>query len=432
MLIDLAAAEPLLAELTRSAPLRVDAHALLNGYSFARHGHTVIGTVAVEGIKQKNRWHVHEPELRRAAAELTLLPLDLSDLVPVDLDWASMTERHAPAARGWRGTVRDMVCQTAVRAPGPLDALDLFEPGVTRAVRERVIRLLQEQRDWEARERDESASRSRRQRDSDIVEAGHPVLVHGTYPSDLIVRRERRWLLPRAYVDLLEHADSCTRGLDARAAACRRCGTSADDQHVTRHSSPTGWLTLCRSCTLAGYAVYEGHLDGVRYTSTVRRRFRADAYLCSHCATSPATGWDHCYKHGLVRSPLCGPCNTAEGVNHGWWLDRPEGVAHLLRCQGCRTEQTLPDRYHAELIRRHLGDTARHPTKGGRAVCRMRPNVQAAVLAADGTATFALWCPTHARAARERESAHWEVTVALRSLGHLVDAFLAPWFTDPI
>ncbi|MYV47802.1 hypothetical protein GT031_20005 [Streptomyces sp. SID2888] len=73
--------------------------------------------------------------------------------------------------------------------------------------------------------------------------------------------------------------------------------------------------------------------------------------MCETCR--PATDWDHCHTHHLIRGPLCSSCNTTEGQGKEF-LAKRGSVPHLLRCDGCRTQRCLPPHHRLAALRRHL------------------------------------------------------------------------------
>ncbi|MFI7467466.1 endonuclease domain-containing protein [Nonomuraea sp. NPDC049646] len=65
--------------------------------------------------------------------------------------------------------------------------------------------------------------------------------------------------------------------------------------------------------------LYRGELAGRPYRTDRNSRRdwpSAATFMCACCATERAQVWDHCHTHGLVRAPLCSPCNTRHW--HGW------------------------------------------------------------------------------------------------------------------
>lgn len=67
MLISPQQARDLLAELTRTCPMRL-AVAALGTRGFHHHGHVFFGDTALEGHKAKNRWWFVADEVEKAAA----------------------------------------------------------------------------------------------------------------------------------------------------------------------------------------------------------------------------------------------------------------------------------------------------------------------------------------------------------------------------
>ena len=412
MLIELEQARLLLADLTQGALVTVEPQ-VLHAYGFASCGSVLVGELAVKGVKRKNRWHVEDAEVTRAGRALASLVIDPKDRAPVGFTWDSKaTDWWSGCEGGWRSQVRDLLCLMILSRPGPLDAQSLFEPGVPKKTVTRITGLLAQSADVAARRAEKGST---------------PVsdrTVGGTRPMDFLSLIEGRWTLPRAYADLMDRQEATRAVLLAQSRCCSRCG--AQDERNSRHSSTSGWFTICPGCAASAFHPYAGELDGTRYTSALRRRLPANTFMCCVCSSAPATAWDHCHDHHLVRGPLCAPCNTLEGVSlYGSWIDTAAGVEHLLRCRGCREAQTLPPRYHAELVRRHLESVERHRNPSGPGACQTRPWARSSSPpASDGSVTFTLTCRSLSSRTRSTHPHQWEVTVRLEDFAHLVPEFL--------
>jgi hypothetical protein len=96
------------------------------------------------------------------------------------------------------------------------------------------------------------------------------------------------------------------------------------------------------------------------------------------------------------------------------WLARPGGLAHLLECTGCRTSLTLPVRYQAGLIARHLAKTEQHGH------CEGEPYATAGTVDTTGSVTISFRCsdPGH------WGTSAWEVAVNLPDHEDLVREIL--------
>ncbi|MGW5440485.1 endonuclease domain-containing protein [Nocardia asteroides] len=88
--------------------------------------------------------------------------------------------------------------------------------------------------------------------------------------------------------------------------------------------------------------IYQGELSGCPYTPDRSGRGAwplASRFMCAGCLSVPAQVWDHCHTHGVVRAPLCGPCNTRHW--RGW---RPEhGRAPVSRNLDTSYYEWCPD-----------------------------------------------------------------------------------------
>ncbi|MFE0778107.1 endonuclease domain-containing protein [Streptomyces sp. NPDC058861] len=187
------------------------------------------------------------------------------------------------------------------------------------------------------------------------------VSIAGTLPLRLLTHAEEKWWLPRAYYALLDQAGQVEKNLFARARICSRCGAQGPYLGGWRTPTTSGYVTMCPPCSGAEFTPYTGHLRGVAYGQMRARKLRADDYLCRVCQSSRASVWDHCHEHDPVRSPVCASCNTIEGMGTPeHLLRREEVVAHLLECGRCRSERTLPPRFHAAVAQLHLEAEARH------------------------------------------------------------------------
>ncbi|MFD5110559.1 endonuclease domain-containing protein [Streptomyces cinereoruber] len=221
------------------------------------------------------------------------------------------------------------------------------------------------------------------------MNARRPMSIAGTLPLQLLTHAEKRWWLPRTYSDLLDRADQVEEDLLARARICSRCGARGPRLSGWRTPTTSGYVTMCPPCSGAEFTAYPGHLRGVAYGQMRARKLRADDYLCRLCQSSRASVWDHCHEHDLVRGPVCASCNTIEGMGTpAYLLRREEVVEHLLECGRCRSERTLPARFHAAVAQLHLEAEVRH------ASCPVRPHVRHRNTTQAGH-VFDLYCGRH-------------------------------------
>lgn len=226
------------------------------------------------------------------------------------------------------------------------------------------------------------------------------------------------WVLPRAYIELLDRWAQREEELVERARFCSVCGLKGPYWDGWRSSTSQGYVTRCPPCSGAAFRVYAGHLRGVQYDSPRRRRTRADDYLCRLCTRRQAFAWDHCHEHGDIRGPLCGSCNTREGKAAPYYfLQLEENALHLLECRSCLEQQTLPRRFHLDIVRTHLEKTERH----GR--CRRLPYVREGEHTR-GIYRFQLECSGwHAASLWTKDVTASEVTTLVRDF---VDTVLTP------
>ncbi|MEW1926775.1 endonuclease domain-containing protein [Streptomyces sp. NPDC088360] len=355
MLINRENARSLFADLTHHSMVPLDPDELVRGSGLKQFGHVFIGDIALRCSKHKGRWMYAEGDIRRAGAVFATLPLDVGDLVDVQLPSYENARRHRPedlAGRpDWRGQlVRRMFRQARRKCwqerPGEAGREAWTQIGANGLPGELT---------WE-----------------EFVTAGssqqHSHNIAGTRPLPLLTWSGTSWLLPRAYLQLLDRWEQRQEELLALSRLCWTCGAQGPLWGGWRRSGAADYVTLCPSCSHASFRPYTGELRGVLYASPRRRGTRADAYLCQLCRQSPASSWDHCHDHGYVRGPLCSGCNIREGLARpSDFLQQEQSVSHLLECRGCRTQQTLPHRFHQGVLHAHLQQAQQH------AGCRCQP-----------------------------------------------------------
>ncbi|MFZ4269180.1 endonuclease domain-containing protein [Streptomyces arboris] len=168
-----------------------------------------------------------------------------------------------------------------------------------------------------------------------------------------LVRAGESWMIPRTLAHILDQRDAEERKLLSIDHPCDSCGAPSPD-NSWRTPTSTGWKTTCPACAAATLRCYQQQLQGTRYGRVRESGPSASDFLCATCPTPrPATDWDHCHAHDLIRGPLCGSCNTKEG--HGKdFLQLPGSVKHLMRCDECRLQRALPPHHRLAALRRHL------------------------------------------------------------------------------
>nr|WP_109878015.1 hypothetical protein [Streptomyces sp. FT05W] len=84
-----------LVELTHGCAVPICSTALTMRGTFVRHGHVLVGDVALRGLKAKGSWGFDEREVRRAAQTLMDLPVDAQDLVQIELPVSRPSESYS-------------------------------------------------------------------------------------------------------------------------------------------------------------------------------------------------------------------------------------------------------------------------------------------------------------------------------------------------
>ncbi|WP_043267256.1 endonuclease domain-containing protein [Streptomyces sp. CT34] len=339
MLISPKSAHAAFTDLTRNCALPLMPDVLLRTKLFRHHGHIVIGDVALRGYKHKARWTYDERDVRRAGRALAEAPIDFTDLVEVQLpEYRDHLGREEWGRPDWRRQLRSW----------------MYDAAFHKKYRERRY-----DEDW--RKIGENGLPGGLTM-TEFIEARsdmpHVHNIAGTKPRGLLSWSGQHWLLPRAYVQLLDRWEHLEADLVSQARICSGCGTQGPPLGDWRTPTANGYVTLCPPCSGVAYQGYQGHLRGALYES-LRRTMRADDYLCRLCGQSRAFTWDHCHDHGYVRGPLCASCNTFEGKGVRF-LRREGSVLHLLECRACLEQQTLPRRFRIDVIRNHLEETERH------------------------------------------------------------------------
>ncbi|MGW0629243.1 endonuclease domain-containing protein [Streptomyces sp. NPDC002758] len=396
MLISPQMARETLADLAQDCSLPLDLGELIPGKAeFLDHGHVLIGDVAVRGYKDKGRWKYDARDIRRAGQTLAALTVDHTDVVEAQVPSPRYFEDRASFEdwnrADWRRTLNAWIYAAARRSRRHdiSDAFDDFDSDV-----------------WSSRYAIGAHGLPGQLTFEELVSFYGERAVAGTRPLDLLTRSGTHWVLPRAYVDLLDRWQERDRVLTEQARICTGCQCRGD-RRAWRTTTASGYVTLCPACSGDAFQAYKGHLNGVAYSS-LRRTQRADEYLCCLCRASRASIWDHCHDHGYVRGPVCASCNTFEG-NGVDFLRRDGSVQHLLECRGCRERRTLPRRFHLDVVLDQLEEVERHGH------CRRRPHAYREGYA-DGVHRINLSCHAHASTSRwTKEMTAAEVTDVVRA-----------------
>ncbi|MER7109452.1 endonuclease domain-containing protein [Streptomyces sp. NPDC000229] len=395
MLMKPEAARTTFSELTQGSAVPLQPDVLLRTkYDVRRHGHVLIGDIALRCYKHKGRWMYDERDIRSAGHAFAGVT-DLGELVEVQLPPYRRPQEGDPDEwdhADWRlhllWLMLDAAHNKLVEEKRPFN-----EWGAWRTIGDNGLPIGLTMDEFVARHSD--------------------VKIAGTLPLRLLTWSGTQWLLPRAYVGLLDRWQLLDNELSDRARLCSRCGSQGPRWSGWRTPTTTGYVTLCPPCSGETYQKYQGHLRGVLYEALRRLATRADAYLCRLCGESRASVWDHCHEHGFVRGPLCASCNTFEGKGVPYHFLQQQGAAlHLLECSGCLQQRTLPRRFGIGVVRAHLEDTERH----GR--CRSRPYARE-LEHAHGVHRFELYCSGSHLTSRE-----WTRDVTVAEAAQLVRAFV--------
>ncbi|WP_184503327.1 endonuclease domain-containing protein [Streptomyces botrytidirepellens] len=299
---------------------------------WAEHDYVFFGHVPVRAYKHANRWRFSEPDVRGAVRTIAALPWDPEDLIDPRLDAHGKSDPLATTHSGWRTEIQNMIRRAA--------ATEREEKGC----RCGPLYCQQEETDWGL-----PCSLT----PDALLQRCSSYTMACTLPVPTLVWVDDTWLIPRTLVYILDQQQEAESKLKAAAQQCSGCGAHSTDP-TWRAPSTTGWKVLCPACTAAKLRSYRQELKGVAYARVRERGPRAEDFLCAVCETPrPATNWDHCHQHELIRGPLCGSCNTAEGQGKEF-LARKGSVQHLLRCDGCRTQRTFPLHHRLAALRLYL------------------------------------------------------------------------------
>ncbi|OEJ49528.1 endonuclease domain-containing protein [Streptomyces agglomeratus] len=388
MLISPQLARDILADLTRDCGLPLDAGELIpKKGDFLDHGYVFIGDVAVRGYKDKGRWKYDDRDIRRAGQALAAVRVDHTDVVEAQVPSRRYFDDRESFGNwdqaDWRRSLNYWIYAAARRSRHRdiADAYDDFDSDV-----------------WSSRYQLGAHGLPGQLTREELISSHGERTVAGTRPFELLTWSGTHWVLPRAYADMLDRSQKRDRALAEQARICTGCQQHGD-RYAWRTPTASGYVTLCPACSGKTFQPYKGHLQGLAYSS-LRRLHRADEYLCCLCRASRASIWDHCHEHGYVRGPVCASCNTFEGKGVAF-LRRGGSVQHLLECQGCREGDTLPRRFHVDVVLAHLEGTERH----GR--CRHRPHAYRSEYV-HGVHRITLYCHAHASTSKWTK----EVTVA--------------------
>ncbi|MFD5013765.1 endonuclease domain-containing protein [Streptomyces chartreusis] len=293
----------------------------------APHDYVFFGHVPVRSYKSAGQWKFIDADVLRAGRTMTELIWDPDDLV--DLEHAEQearkTDGFTPA--GWRTEIRHVIDRA-----GAGSGCRCSPP-------------------------QETATQHPRHTASDcLLRRYQDYTIACTLPVRVLVWVGGTWMIPRALALILDQRDERESELCATGRRCDGCGdVSPDDSWRT--PTATGWKIICPSCAAVSLRRYRQELRGIAYTRVREHGPSAADFLCVICTTArPATDWDHCHAHDLIRGPLCGSCNTMEGQGKEF-LARPGSLHHLFQCDGCRAQHSLPPHHRLAALRRYLHRT---------------------------------------------------------------------------
>ncbi|WP_234335401.1 MULTISPECIES: hypothetical protein [Streptomyces] len=302
-------ARSLFADLTQSATVPLDPGELLMP-GLRLHGHVFFGDIALRCYKHKARWTYDERDIRRAGHAFAELRLDPGDVLDVQLppfrdipdrdpeewshpdwrrqlvSWMFNQARHKAQDRrpyeewndawkviGANGLPGDLSWEELIAASSRHRHSPRFPPAVDPEY-ESAPTL----HHWQA-------LRIRALRSSASYETSQNIA--STRPLQLLTWSGETWLLPRAYVELMDRWQQRETELLGRARLCS-CGAQGPVWGSWRRNTRAGYVTMCPPCSGASCRPYAGHMRGVLYESPRRRNTRAADYLCRLCKESPA------------------------------------------------------------------------------------------------------------------------------------------------
>lgn len=311
-----------LADATRACPIPL-ACERFRRKDRAPHDFVFFGHVPVRAYKSARQWRFVPEAVLRAGRTVAELPWDPEDLVCLERAQQDARRTEDFTHTGWRTET-----QRVVDRAGASYGCRCHPPQA-------------------------AAQQPRHTHPDCLLRRYQDYTIACTLPVRALVWADAAWMIPRTLACILDQRDERESGLQAAEQHCDGCGALSPDGSW-RTPTAIGWRIICPACAVSRLRRYRRELQGAAYVRVREHGPSAANFLCVVCETArPATDWDHCHAHGLIRGPLCGSCNTMEGQGKEF-LARPGSLQHLLQCDDCRTERSLPPHHRLAALRRHL------------------------------------------------------------------------------
>ncbi|CAM5296143.1 endonuclease domain-containing protein [Streptomyces diastaticus] len=290
----------------------------------ALHDFVLFAHVPVRSYKQAGQWKFMDKDVLSAGRTVAELPWDRKDLVSLKAPEQEARRLDGFTHAGWRTEIEGVIHRA-----GAANGCHCRPPQAA------------------------DGQHSSHAAGDCLLKHHQRYAIACTLPVRALVWSGTTWMIPRTLAWILDQRDETEYRLHATGQQCGGCGALSSDS-LWRTPTANGWKTVCPACAAANLRPYRRELQGVSY-ARVRQTGPSPAdYLCAMCETSrPATDWDHCHGHDLIRGPLCGSCNTLEGQGKEF-LARPGSLQYLMQCDGCRARRTLPAHHRLAALRRHL------------------------------------------------------------------------------
>ncbi|MEU5415768.1 hypothetical protein [Streptomyces clavifer] len=245
MLISREYARALFADLTQNAMVPLDPDELVHMSGLAQYDYVLFGDVAVRCYKHKGRWGFVERDIRRAGQTLAELRLDLEEMDVVQLPAyhaVGESDGEERSRTDWRQCLMSWMCgrarDKALREGRPYEEwcdsyLRIGDNGLPGGL------------GWE-----EFVAASNRYR--------HTLNMGGTRLLELLTWSGKQWLLPRAYIELLDRWAQREEELVDQARVCSSCGLKGPWWGGWRSSISKGYVTRCPPCSGAAFGRQRG------------------------------------------------------------------------------------------------------------------------------------------------------------------------------